>query len=211
MTFKLICFDLDGVIFKPKNFWLELHKTFNTYEKGKELTEKYLNSDYNKLVEEVVQKLWKGKPAKPYFDLVNSFEYMDGVEETLKRVHKSSLITAIVSTSSLDVARRAQKDFGFDHIFANELIIRDNQVTGEYIWPLGSGNYLKAKIVKDLCSDSGITLNECIFVGDNDTDVEVSKIVGLSIAFNSESKELKKTATYVVDSADLKDILKFIP
>ncbi|MFH1316571.1 MAG: HAD family phosphatase [Candidatus Woesearchaeota archaeon] len=211
MTFKLICFDLDGVIFKPKNFWLELHKAFNTYEKGKELTEKYLNSDYNKLVEEVVQKLWKGKPAKPYFDLVNSFEYMDGVKETLKQIHKMSLITAIVSTSSLDVARRAQKELSFDHIFANELIIRDNQVTGEYVWPLGSGSHLKSKIVKDLCSDLGISLDKCIFVGDNESDIEVSKIVGLSIAFNSESKQLKAEATHVVDSKNLLDILKFIP
>ena len=67
---KLVAFDMDGVIFKHFNFWLELHKISGIYEKGKELTEKYKKNNYEKLVDEVVHKLWKGKSAKPYFDLV---------------------------------------------------------------------------------------------------------------------------------------------
>jgi len=43
--FKMIIFDLDGVIFKPVNFWMELHKELGTFEEGKKLTEKYLHSD----------------------------------------------------------------------------------------------------------------------------------------------------------------------
>ncbi len=31
-SYKLICFDLDGVIFKDINFWMELHKKFGTLE-----------------------------------------------------------------------------------------------------------------------------------------------------------------------------------
>lgn len=34
MKYKLICFDMDGVIFKDVNFWMELHKAFDTLEKG---------------------------------------------------------------------------------------------------------------------------------------------------------------------------------
>ncbi|MBU0472467.1 MAG: hypothetical protein KKF65_07600 [Nanoarchaeota archaeon] len=64
MTFKLICFDMDGVIFEFTNFWMELHKVFDTYEEGKKLSDLYLDSDYEKLVSEVVGELWKGKDAK---------------------------------------------------------------------------------------------------------------------------------------------------
>ena len=42
MSFKLICLDMDGVLLKDVNFWLELHKKFGTFEEGKVLTEKYL-------------------------------------------------------------------------------------------------------------------------------------------------------------------------
>ena len=31
----LICFDMDGVIFEHRNFWLELHKVFGTLEEGR--------------------------------------------------------------------------------------------------------------------------------------------------------------------------------
>jgi len=57
MKYKLVCFDMDGVIFKDINFWLKLHKAFGTSEQGKELTKRYLHADYNKLVEEVVVRL----------------------------------------------------------------------------------------------------------------------------------------------------------
>ena len=125
---KLICFDMDGVIFKDINFWMELHKIFETLEEGEILTEKYLHTDYDKLVEEVVNKLWKGRDSRAYYRLVESLEYLPGVKETFEEIKKNDVITAIISGSSIDVARRAQRDLGIDHIYANELIIKDGKI-----------------------------------------------------------------------------------
>jgi len=210
MHFKMICFDMDGVLFKDINFWLELHKKFGTYEQGNLLTKKYLHSDYERLVKEVVGKLWKGLDAKPYYDLVNSIEYLPGVSETFNHLKRQGYITAIISASSMDVARRVQEDFGVDHIFANELVIRNGKVSGEFIWPIGAGNHLKAKIITELCKDIGISPEECIYVGDSDTDIEAFKIVGMSIAFNSNSSALKDVATHVIESGRLSDIISYI-
>ena len=113
---------------------MELHKAFSTLEKGKALTKKYLHKDYDKLVEEVVVKLWKGKDAKPYYKLVKSLKYLPGVRKAFAYVKNKRYITAIISASSIECARRVQKDFGVDHIFANELVIRNNKVSGEFIW-----------------------------------------------------------------------------
>ncbi|MFH1065854.1 MAG: HAD family phosphatase [Nanoarchaeota archaeon] len=209
MKYKLICFDMDGVIFENVNFWLELHKKFGTFEQGKKLTEKYLHKDYNKLVEEVVVRLWKGKDAKAYFELVNSLKYLQGVKETFEYAKKKGYITAIISGSSIEVARRVQHDFGVDHIFANELIIKNGKVSGEFLWPIGAGREKKADIIRNLCNDLGISTRECIYIGDSDTDTEAFKEVGLAIAFNSDSEELKKLATHVVDSKNLSDVLKY--
>ena len=211
MTYKLVCFDMDGVIFKDINFWIELHKKFGTLEQGIELTKKYLHTDYDRLVEEVVVKLWKGKEAKPYYDLVNSIEYLPGVKETFDHLKTRGYITAIISASSIDVARRVQRDYGVDHIFANELVIRDGKVAGEFIWPIGAGKEKKAQIIRDLCSDLGISPKEVIYVGDSDTDIEAFKEVGISIAFNSSSEELKKVSKYTVDTHNLADVIQYIP
>jgi phosphoserine phosphatase len=211
MKYKLICFDMDGVIFKDVNFWMELHKAFGTLEKGKALTKKYLHKDYDKLVEEVVVKLWKGKDAKPYYKLVKSLKYLPGVKKAFAYVKNKGYITAIISASSIECARRAQKDFGIDHVFANELVIKKRKVSGEFIWPIGVGKHLKAKIIRDLCSDLKIKPKECIYIGDSDTDLEAFQEVGLSIAFNSSSEKLKKAATHVVNSKNLADVIKYIP
>jgi phosphoserine phosphatase len=202
---------MDGVIFKDINFWMELHKKFGTLEQGIELTKKYLHTDYDKLVEEVVVKLWKGKDAKPYYDLVNSLEYLPGVKETFDHLKTRGYMTAIISASSIDVARRVQRDYGVDHIFANELVIRDEKIAGEFIWPIGAGKEKKAQIIQDLCSNLGISPKEVIYVGDSDTDIEAFKEVGISIAFNSSSDELKKVSKYAVDTHNLADIVQYIP
>jgi phosphoserine phosphatase len=48
MKYKLVCFDMDGVIFDI-NIWMELHKVWGTLEEGKVLTKKYLKTDSNGL------------------------------------------------------------------------------------------------------------------------------------------------------------------
>ena len=70
MAYKLISLDMDGVVFKDTNFWLELHKVLGTLEEGTKLTKKYLKTDYEKLKNEVIGRLWKGKDATEYYKLV---------------------------------------------------------------------------------------------------------------------------------------------
>ena len=210
MKYKLICFDLDGVIFKEPNFWLELHKKFGTFEEGKKLTEEHLHNNYGKLVEEVVEKLWKGRDAGPYYELVDSLEYNKGVKDVFDFIRKNKMISAIVSSSSVDAVKRVKRDFQVDYIFANKLVIKDGKVSGEFIWPIGAGKENKARIIRELCNNLGIKTDECIYIGDSDVDIEAFKEVGLSIAFNSDSDELKKVATFVVESRNLSDILKYI-
>lgn len=198
---------MDGVIFKDINFWMELHRVYGTLEEGKVLTKKYLKTDYDRLVEEVVVKLWKGNDAKPYYDLINSIEYLEGVKEAFTYVKQKGLITAIISASSIDVARRVDKDYGVDHVYANELVIKDGKVSGDFIWPIGVGNDAKARIVWELSDQLGISTDDVIFIGDSDTDFEAFEECGISIAFNSDSEKLKSAATHVVDSDNLADII----
>ncbi len=116
---KLIIFDMDGVIFEHLNFWLELHKAYGTYEEGAELTEKYVKTNYQKLVDEVVGRLWKGKPAKTYFELVKKIKYSLDVKETLSRLKELDYKTAIISSGPKELAERAKKELGIDYIYTN--------------------------------------------------------------------------------------------
>ncbi len=206
---KLICFDMDGVIFEHKNFWLELHRVLGTLPEGKKLTQQYLHTDYAKLVEEVVFKLWKGKESGPYHQLVKNINYLPGVREVFQQIKRKDYLTAIISSGPIDLARRAQHDLGIDFVYANELVIQNGRISGEFIWPVG-GKDKKVQIVKHLCQDLGIDTKEVIFIGDSEIDLEVFQAVGTSIAFNSHSIKLNKVATQIIEDHDLRKILPYI-
>lgn len=207
----MVCFDMDGVLFKDVNFWMELHALFGTLEEGKRLTAEYLHTDYNRLVHEVVERLWKGKDAEPYFSLVNRLEYLPGVKDMMEHVHNTGYHTAIISASSMDVARRVQRDYGIDHLVANELVIEEGKVAGRFHWPIGVGKDHKAKAIQKLCASLGIPVSSVIYIGDSDTDIEAFRCVGRSIAFNSSSDALKASATHIVESCDLSDVIPYVP
>ena len=69
----------------------------------------------------------------------------------------------------------------------------------------------KATCIKDMAQKYGADLSQCVFVGDNENDVEAALTAGTSIAFNSKSERLVEVATYHIESEDLFDILRFIP
>ena len=174
------------------------------------MTEKYLHSDYAKLVEEVVLKLWHGKAKDEYDALVASYKYLEGVSDVFNFLKRNNCLIAIISASSVDVARRVQRDFGVDFVFGNSLIFKDGVVSGEFDWPVGAGNDAKAVIVRDLSKKVGVNLTDVIYVGDSKNDVEAFREVGTSIAFNCSYSPLKEVATHIVDSDNLNDILPIL-
>jgi len=208
MRQKLIIFDMDGVLFEHTNFWLELHKRLGTYDEGKQLTEKYVKTDYAKLVEEVVGRLWKGKPAKPYLDLVDEVKYVKGAGDTIKQLKLHGYIIAIISGGPKDLALRAQRELGIDQIYTNELVIADGMITGEFVWPIAHDR--KAVIMRKLAEENGLHLGEVIVVGDSSGDVKMMRLAGMGIAFCTDSEELKKVATAVVENPDLREILQHV-
>jgi len=207
---KLIIFDLDGTIFEPIDFWRELHEVYGTAKENKVLVKKYLRNNFAKLIEEVVEKRWKGKPAEPYFELVKKTKYLPGVKECFAEIKKKGFMTAIISGSSIELARRAQHDLGIDHIYANELVIKEGKVSGEYIWPVGPGYEKKVEVIEHLCEDLEIDVKDVTFIGNGHNDIEAFKVVGKSIAFNCNDEELRGVALIIVEGNDLKDVVQFL-
>jgi len=207
--YKLIIFDMDGVIFEHDNFWYRMHEKYNTLHPGLELTEKYLKTDIKKLADEVIGKLWKEKSADGFFELIEDSKYNPGVKETIAELKKLGIKTCILTSGPIHLARRAQKELGIDFVYGNELIIKDNILTGEYNW-LSLNYEHKGETVKKICEEHNIKPEETVIVGDNEQDVYKARVVGLSIAFNTRSEELKNECDVVVEGNDLRGILKFI-
>ena len=209
MKFKLIVFDMDGVILIVDNFWNKMHYKYNTVDEGFKLTEKYLKTDIKKLADEVIGKLWQGKSAEGFFELMESAKYNPGVKETFAELKKKGIKTALLTSGPVQLAKKAQRELGIDAVYGNEIKIKDNKITGEYNW-LSFDYSHKGETFLRICGELGIKPEEAIVVGDNDQDIFKFEKAGFSIAFNSNSEKLKKAADVVIDNNNLMEILEFV-
>lgn len=203
MKYKLIIFDMDGVIFQHKNFWLELHKALGTYEEGMMLTKKYLHADYEQLVKEVAGRLWKGKDAKPYFDLIEESTYLPPVQEVLQALKAKGYQTGIITSGPKHLAQKAVQENNMDYYHAQELIIgSDNRFTGEVIH---ADIHDKTTELKAFAQKAGCTLAETVFVGHDHNDVTALGAAGFGVAYNPENDEVEKAADKII--SDLNELL----
>src|SRR3989344_5586834 len=213
---KLVCFDMDGVIFKHHNFWMELHREYGTLEEGIELTKKYVETDYSRLVKEVIGRLWAGKPAKFYFDLINRHEYVKGAGKTFKKIKERKDKTMIISSGPYDLALRAQRDLGVDYVFTNRLSIKDGKIVGT-----DEMNYWRIKYdskiepLEEVKEELGLNGRNVIAIIHDKNDIKLARhireIGGKVIGFMFEPhEEVEKECTTIVRSDDLSDILEHI-
>jgi len=209
MKTKLIVFDMDGVIFEDDNFWARMHVAYKTEDPGFELTEKYLKTDIKKLADEVIGKLWKGKSADQFYELIKTSKYNHGAKETMEKLKEMGIKTAILTSGPIQLARRAKKELGIDLVRGNEIIIENNKITGEYNW-LSLEYSHKGDSFLGICKELGIKSEEAVAVGDNEQDIYKFEKAGFSIAFNSGSLKLKNHADLIIEDNDLKKILEFV-
>lgn len=159
-------------------------------------------------MEEVIGRLWKGKDAKIYYELINKQKYLPNVKQTIKKLKERSYKIAILSSGPSDLAERAKQELGINYFYTNKLLIRNGKIAGSadlQYWPIRAGN--KAEALKELCQKNHLQLKDVIAVGHEENDIKMCRIAGLGIALNSESEELKKYCSAIINGS----IDKIIP
>ncbi|MBT7903756.1 HAD-IB family phosphatase [Candidatus Woesearchaeota archaeon] len=190
---------------------MRVHKTYGTLEEGKKLTDKYLLTDYNKLVEAVVETLWKNLPSDKFEELIQQSEYNPGVKETFEELKKLGFKIAIITCGPNQLIEKIKKDnIYFDYAFSNHIEISDGIIKGNFKGTVAEGRHHKVKLLTRICDELNITKNEVIAVADGKTDLEMIEFVGMGIAFRSTNEHIKKAATHIIQGDNLKSILEFI-
>ena len=165
------------------------------------LAERYLTTDYARLARITAERLWRGRPAAPYYRLVAERRYQPGVEDLVARLRRAGLRIVIVSSGSDLLAARARDELGVDDVAANGLGVRNGRISGEL--SLGVSDSGKAAVAMRLLSRAGITPDRAAAVGDSGSDVGVARTVALSVAYNSKSPELLEVSSYVLGYGEL--------
>jgi phosphoserine phosphatase len=192
MTIDFVIFDMDGVIFEGRNFWLDLHRHYATEVAALSLAERYLKDNYETLAQVTAEKLWKGRSAEPFFQLVSERRYQDGVVELFDYLRRARLKTAIVSSGPFQLASRAQRDLGIDEIRANKIVIVDGRISGRVEIQVNDSE--KKRVSLEILKANHVAPENAAAVGDTASDVELAAAVGLAIAYDSVSAELDRIA-----------------
>jgi phosphoserine phosphatase len=208
VAIELVIFDMDGVIFEGRNFWLDLHRRYSTEGQALDLAERYLKHDYETLGRITTEVLWKGKSAAPFLDLVRQRKYQSGITELVKGLRQRGVMTAIVSSGPMQLAARAQRDLGIDEVRANELKIVDGRVSGQI--DIGVSDSDKGAVGLEVMRYFAASPDESAAVGDTDSDVGVAQVVGLPVAYDSNSAELDNLASVHLRKGELLKLLDIV-
>ena len=208
IPFKLVVFDLDGVLAPINSSWQYVHRAFG--RDNEENYRKYLRGemDYQEFMRSDIT-LWEGATIQSIQAILDDVPLADGALETVETLHKNGVRTAIISSGISLLADRIGRELGIDHVHANRLVVDDEGcLTGEGVTEVPLND--KLNIVKRILEEEGFSLQETAIVGDNVFDFPLFGDIGLSIAFNPHDEESEMKADVSIQGRDLRLILPWL-
>jgi phosphoserine phosphatase len=204
---RLVVFDLDGTITQVESTWQYIHERLGTWQKGKLSAEKYWSGkiSYAKWAE-LDSSMWRGTGIQEIRSIVDEIPYANGARETMMRLRERRKLLGIVSAGVSLLSDRVKEDLGMDFAIANDLEVFEGRMTGRVAVNVSLNE--KAFVIKRVAEQLGVSLRECVVVGDNSFDLP--RNVGLRIAFNSRDNT-SIACDVLVGGTDMRAILEHIP
>ena len=214
--YKLVCFDVDGTLIDNVTFsWQVFHDYFQTDKHRREdAKNKFFDGKitYMQWAEHDIN-LWREKNAKKedFFMALAGLRLMEGAIDTLEELTKHGIKLAIISGSLnvlLDKFIPNYRDF-FDDVYLSRIYF-DEDGNIEKVEATEYDMDGKVLALRKIAEREGLSLKECVFVGDYLNDIKILKEAGLGIAFNCGHDEVKRAADVVIEKKDLREIMKHI-
>lgn len=152
--------------------------------------------------------LLKGLPEAALATVVTRIPLTDGAERLIATLRRLGYKTAILSGGFTFFGRVLQQRLGIDHLHANTLDVRDGVVTGEVMTPIVDGA-MKAQRLSEIAVAEGLSLEQCIAVGDGANDLPMLRLAGLGIAFRAKPL-VRSSARQSITAMGLDGILYLI-
>ena len=205
---EMVVFDLDGVLVDIDSSWQAIHAAFGV--DNEENFQKHIHGqiDFKEFMRSDI-RLWNGPHISRIRDVLDRAPLMKGASETVKILKTAGYKTAIISSGISVLAERIRCELGMDYCFSNRLLTDDSGLLtgdGEEV----VGLFDKGKVLRHLASTAGISVEQCVVVGDGRFDVPLFREAGLSIAFNAKDESVREAADLAVDEKDLTRILPWL-
>ena len=141
-------------------------------------------------------------------DIAAHLPYTEGLDRLMRVLKRLGFRTAILSGGFTYFGNYLRQKYGFDYVYANELEIEDDKLTGRYLGDIVDGKR-KAELLRLIAQVENVDIAQTIAVGDGANDLPMLSVAGLGIAFHAKPK-VKATAGQSLSTIGLDGILYFL-
>ncbi|MFD1061872.1 phosphoserine phosphatase SerB [Winogradskyella litorisediminis] len=202
---RLVCFDMDSTLIQTEVID-ELAELAGVGDEVRAITESAMQGeiDFNESFTKRM-KLLKGLSEDLLQNVAENLPITKGAKRLIETLHAYGFKTAILSGGFTYFGNYLKEKLDIDYVYANELEIKDGQLTGGYIGEIVDGDK-KAEYLKLIAKNEEIDIGQTIAVGDGANDLPMLNLAGLGIAFHAKPK-VKDAAQSSISSIGLDGVL----
>jgi phosphoserine phosphatase len=205
---KLVVFDMDSTLITAEVID-EMAQSHGVGEKVKLITSRAMNGELNfdeSLRERVA--LLHGFNQNQMNEIISGLKFTTGTPELCRELKSRGVKMAIASGGFHQFAEHVQKQLQIDYLFANNLEIQNNILTGKTIGPIVNAEK-KSQIIDELGKIEKISTHEIVAIGDGANDIPMLLKAGLGIAVHAKEK-VQQAAHYRINYGPMTHVLSFM-
>ncbi len=205
---RLIAFDMDSTLIRTEVIDELAHRAGVSDEVCR-ITEQAMNGELDfkqSLIHRVAQL--KGLSRRELERVAEEMPLTEGAERLIRNLKILGYKVAIISGGFSFFGRHLQNRLGIDYVFANELELEGDRLTGRVRGEIVDGEK-KAELLQHLADRECISLEQVIAVGDGANDLPMLNLAGLGIAFRAKPV-VKQGAKQALSNVSLDCVLYFL-